>query len=458
VNHLTLQWKLTGAAAIVGGMIAVGTLVGQVGMSFGVDAERRLFDETLPAMTAYWQLDDTLHDAQVTERAIELVPVDQRLALVGQASAAWDAVDVALRLGAAIPREADERSLWDHLTASLSAWRAGKGGERSVASVSARRSIDDLIQARRLHAEQAHAHFDRGVASMRTLVIGSGSLGILVVLCLGAYSARRISRSLDAAVTAIGDGTHEVEVATSSLSGDSEALAQGFTAQANALERTSSAMTQLTAMTHQNAGNAGRAHTLADQAGTHVARANESMHSLVASMDEIASTGASIASITKSINEIAFQTTLLALNAAVEAARAGEAGAGFAVVANEVQALAARTGSAAREISNLIDGSTARIADGTTLVKKTNTEFQRVVDSFKEVAGLIGQISIASAEQARGIDDVGGAVTQMDGVTQQNGAAASHVAQAVHGLEDQATALASAVSEIRSLVEGQAAA
>ncbi|MDP1823774.1 MAG: methyl-accepting chemotaxis protein [Archangium sp.] len=440
MKRITLQRKLIGAAVIVAGMIAIGTLVGQIGMSFGVDAERRLFDETLPVMNAYWQLDKALQAARLED------------------GASLDAVDQALATAEHVQRDRAETRLWDEFSASLSTWRSTAGPAHDAAAKDSRRAIAGLIRERRTRYEQAHARFSAEVFSMRALVLGSGSMGILVVVLLGVYSARRISRSLDAAVTAIREGTHEVEVATSSLSGDSEALALGFTAQANALERTSAAMTQLTAMTHQNASNAGRAHTLADEAGAHVERANESMHSLVASMDEIARTGGNIATITRSINEIAFQTTLLALNAAVEAARAGEAGAGFAVVANEVQALAARTGAAARQISELIDGSTTKIAAGTALVKKTNSEFQRVVGSFQEVAGLIGQISTASAEQAKGIDDVGGAVVQMDGVTQQNGASATHVAEAVHGLEDQATALAGAVSDIRSLVEGSPAA
>jgi methyl-accepting chemotaxis protein len=113
-------------------------------------------------------------------------------------------------------------------------------------------------------------------------------------------------------------------------------------------------------------------------AATHtVGKANDSMEQLAGSMKEITRASEETSKIIKTIDEIAFQTNLLALNAAVEAARAGEAGAGFAVVADEVRNLALRAADAAKNTSELIEGTTKEVRDGSALAEKTNSAFAR---------------------------------------------------------------------------------
>ena len=85
------------------------------------------------------------------------------------------------------------------------------------------------------------------------------------------------------------------------------------------------------------------------KAGDRLNNGNEHMGQLTDAMVEISSASSQIASITKVIEDIAFQTNILALNAAIEAARAGTAGKGFAVVADEVRNLAAKSAEAARQ-------------------------------------------------------------------------------------------------------------
>ena len=93
-------------------------------------------------------------------------------------------------------------------------------------------------------------------------------------------------------------------------------------------------------------------------------------------MREIAISSEETQKIVRTIDEIAFQTNLLALNAAVEAARAGEAGAGFAVVAEEVRNLAMRAAEAAKNTSGLITDIVGKVS-GERMVKTTNRSWVR---------------------------------------------------------------------------------
>jgi methyl-accepting chemotaxis protein len=181
-------------------------------------------------------------------------------------------------------------------------------------------------------------------------------------------------------------------------------------------------------MTRQNAGNTGEANKLMTSANETMEKANRSMMQLATSTNQIAEASRKTQNIVKSIDEIAFQTNLLALNAAVEAARAGEAGAGFAVVANEVRNLALRATESARSTSELIEDIVKKVRDGERLAQMTRGDFDEVTSAASKVVSLMAEIAAASKEQSEGIGQINRAVAEMSTVTQKNAAAAEELA------------------------------
>jgi methyl-accepting chemotaxis protein len=204
-------------------------------------------------------------------------------------------------------------------------------------------------------------------------------------------------------------------------------------------------MEELSSMVKQNALNAEEANKLATEASNVAVRGGDVVGEVVQTMKEINESSRQISDIITLIDGIAFQTNILALNAAVEAARAGEQGRGFAVVASEVRSLAGRSAEAAKQIKALIDSSVNRVLQGSQLVDRAGTTMSEIVGSIGRVTSIVGQISLASNEQALGVSQVGEAVALMDQTTQKNAALVGEIASAATSLKNQAQNLVAVV-------------
>ncbi len=247
-------------------------------------------------------------------------------------------------------------------------------------------------------------------------------------------------------VNSISVTAEQVASGSNLVSDSSFALSQGAAAQASSVQELTATLTEVSAKTNESAANAEKANDLAQNAKTNAIVGNDQMKEMLGAMDEINESSSSISKIIKVIDDIAFQTNILALNAAVEAARAGQHGKGFAVVAEEVRNLAAKSANAAKETTDMIEGSMKKVDAGTKIANNTAAALNQIVEQIEKAANLVQAISISSNEQAAAIGQINQSIALVSEVVQTNAATAEESAAASEELSAQAAQLKEAVN------------
>jgi methyl-accepting chemotaxis protein len=259
-----------------------------------------------------------------------------------------------------------------------------------------------------------------------------------------------VSRNLGRIVGDIRHTADQVSRASQEIATGNNDLSRRTETTTSALRQTAASLEELTATIRCSTDNAVQADSLARGASEVANEGGTAVADVIATMERIDAQAKKIREITAVIDGIAFQTNILALNAAVEAAGAGEQGRGFAVVAAEVRTLAQRSGTAAKEIRELIGASVEQVENGARKVQTAGQTMKRIVESIHSVSATVGEISRAAAQQASGIAQVNATVSEMDRNTQQNAALVQQAAQATDALNGQARRLVQSIGTLRT--------
>jgi methyl-accepting chemotaxis protein len=305
-----------------------------------------------------------------------------------------------------------------------------------------------------LIAEIQEAEAFSAIKSMKWFMGAVAAIGIAAIILIALIATRALARPINHVIQGLKESADQIASGSRQVSSSSQSLAESASKQAASIEETSSSLVEMASTTKQNADHAGEADALSIETKASTETCSSKMQEMTAAIGQVHEASQETQRIVKTIDEIAFQTNLLALNAAVEAARAGEAGAGFAVVAEEVRNLAMRAAEAARNTTSQIEGINKRITQAMDMVFKSLEEFGNVTENTSKVSQLVSEISSASNEQAQGIERLNQAVGEMDQVTQQMAANAQESASASEEMSAMAEQVKGMVYELVSFVRG----
>ncbi len=283
------------------------------------------------------------------------------------------------------------------------------------------------------------------------VLIGIFMTTVLSLLILTAM--RRANANLVASVSDVRDSSTKLTEIAGVITTSSQDLSTGASAQAAAMEETSSSLKEIFQRAKENTKTVMDAQKLMQQTAEMIRKTSESMKTLRGTMDEVNQASVQTARVVQTIDGIAFQTNLLALNAAIEAARAGEMGAGFAVVADEVRNLALKSTEASKTTQDIIGKNLENIRKSTDLTVSSDETFASFEQRAEKLSEYLKIVTESSQEQSQGIAEIEKAIENMNEVIQNNAASAEETAAVVGELSGMSHKIESFVRKLDQLVK-----
>jgi methyl-accepting chemotaxis protein len=259
---------------------------------------------------------------------------------------------------------------------------------------------------------------------------------IIIAIIINIFFALDITNKLSEMIDRLNRNSMNMSTASNQLSVSAHSVAESSTESAASIEEITATLVQNESLIESIHDNIEDAHSHSTEMEDMSKKGYESLNKILVSIEDVKSNSNQIAQINQTIEEIAFQTNLLALNAAVEAARAGEHGTGFAVVAEEVRALAGRSSLSSQETTKIINHTVDNISISADMVHDTNKVFKDIIDLIQERSKLIAHIANSSNEQLAGMKQITTAVLQIEQGASSLAASSEEMSATSHELHD----------------------
>ncbi|PCG20761.1 methyl-accepting chemotaxis protein [Brachyspira sp. G79] len=291
--------------------------------------------------------------------------------------------------------------------------------------------ISSLMRPLKILVEEAE-EMSKGQFILRKFKFRKNEIGDI------AYSFKHMRDALSKIINEVNDTSEKINNAAASLTNGSDDLSARTEAQAASLEETSSAIEEMASTIKSSASHSVEGNDMMIASRDAVENGANVIAETTKNIEEVYEASEKIKNITKTIEDIAFQTNILALNASVEAARAGDQGRGFAVVASEVRNLAQNSQASAKDITLLIENIYDKINKSAETARESQKIFDDIQSKIENTAKIMQEISTTAVEQQTGVDQVNIAVSKIDSITQQNASLVDETSTSAKELLEQA--------------------